>query len=206
MLSFGQNWIFCSLWPWNSTDELEKQYGTSLLLTNIIQCWANCSKKHAPLQERVITIPAKAPWYNSEIHEAKHFRRKLEHKRLKTKLEIDYDLFKQLCMDVNSLILDSKKTFYNDKIDSCAGDQKELFKIIDKIMHNYEEPQLPSHNSLDELLVKQICWFLCDKNFWNQKTGDKQFNMKHLDWCKNIFTRFIGRFPSGYWKWDQKVN
>ena len=71
------------------------------------------------------------------------------HKWLKTKLEIDYDLFKQQCMAVNSLILDSKKTFYNDKIDSCAGDQKELFKIIDKIMPNYEEPQLPSHNSLD---------------------------------------------------------
>ena len=71
------------------------------------------------------------------------------HKWLKTKLEIVYDLFKQQCMAVNSLILDSKKTFYNDKIDSCAGDQKELFKIIDKIMPNYEEPQLPSHNSLD---------------------------------------------------------
>ena len=57
-------------------------------------------------------------------------------------------------MAVNSLILDSKKTFYNDKIDCCDGDQKEFFKIIDKIMHNYEEPQLPSHNSLDELVNK----------------------------------------------------
>ena len=71
--------------------------------------------------------------------------------------------------------------------------QKELFKIIDKIMHNYEEPQLPSHNSLDELVNK-----FADKNFWNQKTGDKQFNIKHLDWWKNIFTRIIGQFPSGY--------
>ena len=95
-------------------------------------------EKHAPLQERVITMRAKAPWYNSEIHEAKPFRRKLEHKWLKTKLEIDYDLFNQQCMAVNSLILDSKITFYNDKNDSCDGDQKELFKIIDKIMHNYE--------------------------------------------------------------------
>ena len=117
-------------------------------------------EKHAPLQERVITMRAKAPWYNSEIHEAKRFRRKLEHKWLKTKLEIDYDLFKQQCMAVNSLILDSKKTFYNDKIDSCDGDQKELFKIIDKIMHNYEEPKLPSHNSLDELVNKFADFFV----------------------------------------------
>ena len=63
-------------------------------------------------------------------------------------------------MAVNSLILDSKKTFYNDKIDSCAGDQKELFKIIDKIMHNYEEPQLPSHNSLDEFSNKFADFFV----------------------------------------------
>ena len=63
-------------------------------------------------------------------------------------------------MAVNSLILDSKKTFYNDKIDSCAGDQKELFKIIDKIMHNYEEPQSPSYNSLDELVNKFADFFV----------------------------------------------
>ena len=64
-------------------------------------------EKHAPQQERVITMRAKAPWFNSETHEAIRFRRKLEHKWLKTKLEIDYDLFKQQCMVVNSLILDS---------------------------------------------------------------------------------------------------
>ena len=46
-------------------------------------------EKHAPLQERVITMRAKAPWYNSEIHEAKRFHRNLEHKWLKIKLEID---------------------------------------------------------------------------------------------------------------------
>ena len=63
-------------------------------------------------------------------------------------------------MAVHSLILDSKKNFYNDKIDSCAGDQNKLFKIIDKIMHNYEEPQLPSHNSLDELVNKFADFFV----------------------------------------------
>ena len=40
------------------------------------------------------------------------------------------------------------------KNDSPAGDRKLLFNVIDKIMHNYEEPELPSHNSLDELVNK----------------------------------------------------
>ena len=65
-----------------------------------------------------------APWHNPKIHEAKRFRRKLEHIWLKTKLEFDNDLFMQPCFAVNSLVLDSKKTYHNEKIDSCAGEQK----------------------------------------------------------------------------------
>ena len=66
----------------------------------------------------------RAQWYNSEIREANCLRRKSEHKWLNTKLEIDYDLFKQQCIAVNSLILDAKKTYQRTKIDSPAGDRK----------------------------------------------------------------------------------
>ena len=55
---------------------------------------------------------------------------------------------------VNDLILKSKETFYNGKIEDCDGDQNLLFKVIDKILHNNDDPQLPSHNSLDELVNK----------------------------------------------------
>ena len=49
-------------------DSVTSQYHT--VLSKLLE-------KHAPLQERVITMRAKAPWYISEIHEAKRFRRKL---------------------------------------------------------------------------------------------------------------------------------
>ena len=33
MLNLGQNWQFsCPMWPWNKTDDLEKQWGTSSIL------------------------------------------------------------------------------------------------------------------------------------------------------------------------------
>ena len=35
-----------------------------------------------------------------------------------------------------------------------------LFKVIDKILHNNDEPQLPSHNSLDELVNKFADYFM----------------------------------------------
>ena len=82
----------------------------------------NFIDKHAPLRERVVTVRPKAPWYNSEIDTAKRLRRKLEHKWLKTKSHIDHDNFRQQCAVVNDLILKSKETFYNGKIEDCDGD------------------------------------------------------------------------------------
>ena len=119
----------------------------------------NLIDKHAPLRERVVTVRPKAPWYNSEIDTAKRLCRKLEHKWLNTKSQIDHDNFKQQCAVVNDLILKSKETFYNGKIEDCDGDQNLLFKVIDKILHNNDEPQLPSHNSLDELVNKFADYF-----------------------------------------------
>ena len=51
-----------------------------------------------------------------------------------------------------------QRTFYDDAIDSCAGDEKDFFKII--YMHNYEEPKLESHNALDELVNKFADFFV----------------------------------------------
>ena len=58
---------------------------------------------------------------------------------------------------VNDLILKSKETFYNRKTEDCDGDL--LFKVINKILHNNDEPQLPSHNTLHELVNKFADYF-----------------------------------------------
>ena len=92
------------------------------------------------------------------LFRVKRLRRKLEHKLLKTKSQIDHDKFREQCAVVNDLILKSKETFFNEKIEDCDGDQNLLFKVIDKILHN-DEPQLPSHNSLDELVNKFADYF-----------------------------------------------
>ena len=90
---------------------------------------------------------------------AKRLCRKLEHNWLNTKSQIDHDNFRQQCAVVNDLILKSKRTFYNGKIEHRDGDQNLLLKVIDKILHNNDEPQLRSHNSLDELVNKFADYF-----------------------------------------------
>ena len=119
----------------------------------------NLIDKYAPLRERVVTVRPKTPWYNSEIDKAKRLRRKLENNWLKTKSQIDHYNFRRQYAVVNYLILNSKETFYNGKIVECDGDQNLLFKVIDKILHNNDEPQLPSHNSLDEQVNKFADYF-----------------------------------------------
>ena len=119
----------------------------------------NLIDKRAPLRERVVIARPKAPWHNSEIDTAKRLRRILEHKWLKTKSQIDHDNFRQQCAVVNDLILKSKETFYNGKIEDCDSDQNLLFKVIEIFLHNNDEPQLPSHNSLDELVNKFADYF-----------------------------------------------
>ena len=49
------------------------------------------------------------------------------------------------------MILESKKVYYNAKIESANGDQKEVFKIINTVLNNKPEPILPSYNSIEEL-------------------------------------------------------
>ena len=60
---------------------------------------------------------------------------------------------------VNDLVLKSKETLYDGKIEDRDGDQNLPFKVIDNILHNNGEPQLPSHNSLDELVNKFVDYF-----------------------------------------------
>ena len=119
-------------------------------------------EKHAPLQEKSVTVRPKAPWYTSKIDDAKRSRRRLEHKWLKSSLTVDWLAYKEQSQVVNDMIFTSKQTYYNDKVDSASGDQRSLFKIIDNMFHKTPEPQLPSHDSLDTL-VNQFADFFVSK-------------------------------------------
>ena len=56
--------------------------------------------------------------------------------------------------------MNSKKTFYNNKVEEASGNQKSLFKIVDNMFHNVTEPLLPSHDSVDELVDRFANFFV----------------------------------------------
>ena len=71
-------------------------------------------------------------------------RRKLERLWRKTKLEVYRSAYKDQCTVVNSALQQAKKSYYQNKISECAGDQKKLFSIINTLLQRKVMSPLPS--------------------------------------------------------------
>ena len=117
--------------------------------------------KHAPLLTKSIVLRTTSPWYTEELHEAKHFKRKLERKWRKTNLTVDHDIYRDQCASVNKLLKQTRTRFYSEKIESCGRDQKTLFKITKNLMGKSAEPVLPS--SSPEELAQNFSNFFIEK-------------------------------------------
>ena len=57
---------------------------------------------------------------------------------------------------------DTKTAYLSDKITKCDGNPKLLHKLIDKLLVNQHQQQLPSHDN-DELLANKFAEFFEDK-------------------------------------------
>ena len=51
------------------------------------------------------------------------------------------------------MIADAKSLYYRDKISNCTN-QKELFQIVEQLLHQKGKSELPSHKSKEELTEK----------------------------------------------------
>ena len=76
----------------------------------------------------------KQPWISEKMANANRRRRKLERKVRKTKLIIHREAFQEQHQVVKDLIDGEKGQYYNNKIKTCDVDQKQLFKIVNKLL------------------------------------------------------------------------
>ena len=123
-------------------------------ITEAVQCYnsefTSLLDKHAPLLTKTITLHPDTPWYNDEIDIAKKKRRHAERTWRKTQLTVHREIFLNEKQNVNNLITSSKQKYYN-KLISESSNQKNLFKIVDKLSHKKTYPVLPDHTSSEEL-------------------------------------------------------
>ena len=98
---------------------------------------------HAPLRTQTIAIQSPQLWINKNILEAKRTRRSAERRWRKTTLTVHRQQYKQHCEEVKELVKKAKADFYVNKINECSGDQKQLFKIVDKLLGREKDHSLP---------------------------------------------------------------
>ena len=99
--------------------------------------------RHAPIKHRVVTVRPSAPWYSTEIAQNKRIRRKLERKWHSTLLPSDRELCVHQCRVVNSLIDSAKSSYHTTDISDFSGDQRMLFKTINKLLQKQRVKQYP---------------------------------------------------------------
>jgi len=116
--------------PSSDLDVLVDQYD------NVLRSLLDC---HAPTKQRIITVRPSAPWYSTEIAQNKRIRRKLERKWRSTRLPSDREKYVHQCSVVNNLIDSAKSAFYTTVISEISGDQRMLFKTVNKLLQKQKE-------------------------------------------------------------------
>ena len=100
--------------------------------------------QHAPIKQHVVTVCPSATWYSTEIAQNKRIRRKLERKWHSTLLPSDCELYVHQCSAVNNLIDSAKSSYYTTIISDFSGDQRMLFKTVNKLLQKQRVQQYPS--------------------------------------------------------------
>ncbi|CAB4035801.1 Hypothetical predicted protein [Paramuricea clavata] len=58
------------------------------------------------------------------------------------------------------LLVRTRQKFYTDKIEANYGDQKVLFRVLDKLLHRENQRQFPPHDNLDDLTNMFVDFFV----------------------------------------------
>ena len=153
---FCQDLADCDLFSNELNDDLpsliDKYYHS---VKSVIDC-------HAREKEQVRTLRPIAPWFSVDLSTAKKMRRHLEQKWRTTRSDTDRKQYVTQCKVVNEMIVHAKENYYAVLIDEHKGNQRALFRTVDKLLYRKPEAHFPSCSS-DKLLVEQFNEFFTQK-------------------------------------------
>ena len=99
--------------------------------------------------DRNIILRPHAPWYDNALRAAKQEKRRRERTYKSSGLTVHKELYKEQCQTYTTLLKDAKTSYHRKEIENA--EQKDLFRVIDKLSVPKSEIKLPSHNSSAEL-------------------------------------------------------
>ena len=144
----------------------------------------NALNKHAPERTKSVVVRAAVPWMTSEILDAKRKRRHLEKLWRKSLLTVHRLEYKRQCDVVSLLVKRSKSSYFLDKINNCAGDQKKLFKVVDNLLGRTKATSLPTASSslllaeeFNQYFALKISKIRDDLDILKESTTDVSFDL-----------------------------
>ena len=114
------------------------------------------------MKERCVKLRPNYPWFNENILTEKKIRRQLESKWRKSHLEIVRQIYCQQKQMVNRQIKRAKSQYYNDLFSEVAKDQRQIFRLTDKLLHRRKSSPLPKCES-QKHLAQSFHIFFTDK-------------------------------------------
>ena len=160
---------------------------TPLYLNNLVETFNSSIKvldKHAPVTSRIVTVRDPTPWTTNEIKPEKQKRRKLEKKWKKTRLQIDYDNFKEQKNKLNTFLTTKKNHQMTKIINENKGDSRTLFKIVKQSIHGTIENPFPKGKS-DKVLAEDFSKYFAEKiekirADLDENTNDMHYQEEHI--------------------------
>ena len=115
--------------------------------------------KHAPKKEKSVVVRPLQPWFTDELHQAKNERRKAERLWRRTGLTVHKEIYRAEKCKYITLLLDSKATYFNERITECGNDSKAISKIIDDLLFRHKTTKLPAYGSAQDLANRFATFF-----------------------------------------------
>jgi exonuclease III len=117
---------------------------------------------HAPVKHKLITERKPTPWTIGDIKSLKTDKRKAEKRWRKSKLESDWQLFKEKRNALNMKLFKLKAEDLSAKISKTKGNSKAMFKVLNSSMNRKQELPLPHHND-PKILANEFNTFFDNK-------------------------------------------
>ena len=141
---------------------LHHQDDLYVVVNNYDEVLRSLLDKQAPVKERVVTVRPSAPWHKAEVTAEKQKRRQLERKWRASRLPADREQYVHQCNVEINLIKSRKSEHFSFIIKENSGNQKVLFKTVQKLLQkptvNYYPP---SEN--DRMLADELATFFTTK-------------------------------------------
>ena len=124
--------------------DYERFQSSTLAYSDFINKLTDTIDDIAPMKQSKIKNSSQE-WFDGEIAE-KNFSDKLFSKFKKTKLHIDWDLYREARNIVESLIKLKKKDFYKNKLNENVGNPKDLWKVLSDMGATKKNSRSGAHN------------------------------------------------------------